>query len=222
MIRASGGAIPDEAPEARGNRAPPTQTSLPCRCRCSGGFDSRYLPTPTQGFPRVTTMLTLPTYGLQLETTFKRILKAAGIRQAEGDFNAPALLLDATRIDAQRVAAANKHRLLHKATAEQLLDWVYGIDHLIDVNGGAEPVYAAIDLTANGGKANAKELKAQRLRPMWQGLGVEQFFIVHVDGDLASLAKAGTAALIDKLWADMEKAFNGPTGRVHVIHLQVR
>ena len=57
---------------------------------------------------------------------------------------------------------------------------------------------------------------------MWAGLGVEQFFIVHVDGDLAGLTKAGAAALIDKLWADMEKAFNGPAGRVHVIHLQVR
>ena len=166
--------------------------------------------------------LTIPTYGIQLEHTFKRILKAAGIRQAEGDFNAAALLLDANRIDAQRVATANRHRLLNKATAEQLLDWVYGIDHLIDVNGGAEPVYAAIDLTANGSKVNQKELKAQRLRPMWQGLGVEQFFIVHVTGDPADLTKAGATALIDKLWAQMEAAFNGPTGRVHVIRLTIR
>ena len=165
--------------------------------------------------------LTIPTYGIQLEHTFKRILKAAGIRQAEGDFNAAALLLDANRIDAQRVATANRHRLLNKATAEQLLDWVYGIDHLIDVNGGAEPVYAAIDLTANGSKVNQKELKAQRLRPMWQGLGVEQFFIVHVTGDPADLTKAGATALIDKLWAQMEAAFNGPTGRVHTITLKV-
>jgi hypothetical protein len=166
-------------------------------------------------------MLTIPTYGIQLEHTFKRILKAAGIRQAEGDFNAAALLLDANRIDAQRVATANRHRLLNKATAEQLLDWVYGIDHLIDVNGGAEPVYAAIDLTANGSKVNQKELKAQRLRPMWQGLGVEQFFIVHVTGDPADLTKAGAAVLIDKLWAQMEAAFNGPTGRVHTITLKI-
>jgi hypothetical protein len=167
-------------------------------------------------------MLTIPTYGIQLEHTFKRILKAAGIRQAEGDFNAAALLLDANRIDAQRVATANRHRLLNKATAEQLLDWVYGIDHLIDVNGGAEPVYAAIDLTANGSKVNQKELKAQRLRPMWQGLGVEQFFIVHVTGDPADLTKAGAAALIDKLWAQMEAAFNGPTGRVHTIRISFK
>ena len=166
-------------------------------------------------------MLTIPTYGIQLEHTFKRILKAAGIRQAECDFNAAALLLDANRIDAQRVATANRHRLLNKATAEQLLDWVYGIDHLIDVNGGAEPVYAAIDLTANGSKVNQKELKAQRLRPMWQGLGVEQFFVVHVTGDPADLTKAGATALIDKLWAQMEAAFNGPTGRVHIITLKI-
>ena len=165
--------------------------------------------------------LTIPTYGIQLEHTFKRILKAAGIRQAEGDFNAAALLLDANRIDAQRVAATNRHRLLNKATAEQLLDWVYGIDHLIDVNGGAEPVYAAIDLTANGSKVNEKQLKAQRLRPMWQGLGVEQFFIVHVTGDPADLTKPGAAALIDKLWAQMEAAFNGPAGRVHIITLKI-
>jgi hypothetical protein len=167
-------------------------------------------------------MLTIPSYGLQLEATFKRILRAAGIRQAEGDFTAAALLFDANRINPQRVARVNEFRFVNKATAEQLLDWVYGIDHLIDVNGGADPVYAAIDLTANGSKVNAKQLKAQGLRDMWQGLGVEQFFIVHIDGDMADLTKPGAAALIEKLWADMEAAFNGPRGRVHVITLKIR
>lgn len=164
-------------------------------------------------------MLTIPTYGIQLETTFKRIIQAAGIRQAEGDFTAASLLMDAKRIDPKRVARVNEFRVLNKCTADQILDFVYGIDHLIDVNGGADPVYAAIDLTANGSKVNEKELKAQRLRPMWAGLGVEQFFIVHVTGDPADLTKPGAAALIEKLWADMEAAFNGPSGRVHVIHL---
>jgi hypothetical protein len=167
-------------------------------------------------------MLTIPTYGIQLETTFRRILKAAGIRQAEGDFNATALLLDAQRLDAKRLARCAQHFNPAKSTAADLLDKVFGIDHLIDVNGGAEPVYAAIDLTANGSKVNAKQLKAQSLRPMWQGLGVSQFFIVEVVGDPADLSKAGAAALIDKLWADMESAFNGPEGRVHIIRLVFR
>ena len=163
-------------------------------------------------------MLTLPTYGVQLENTFKRILRAAGIRQAEGDFTAASLLLDAHRIDPNRVARVNEFRVLNKCSAAEVLDFVYGIDHLIDVN-GVDHLYAAIDLTANGAKVNQKQLKAQRLRPMWAGLGVEQFFIVHVDGDPADLTKPGAAALIEKLWAEMEAAFNGPRHRVHTIHL---
>ena len=82
--------------------------------------------------------IALPSYGLQLEATFKSILRAAGIRQAEGDFNAQALLLDAQRINAQRLATCSKHFDASKATAEQLLDWVYGIDHLIDVSGNEQ------------------------------------------------------------------------------------
>lgn len=163
-------------------------------------------------------MLTIPTYGIQLENTFKRILRSAGIRQAEGDFTAASLLMDAHRINPGRVARVNEFRVLNKCTADQILDFVYGIDHLIDVN-GTDQIYAAIDLTANAAKVNEKQLKAQRLRPMWAGLGVEQFFIVHADGDHADLTKPGAAVLIEKLWADMEAAFNGPSGRVHVIHL---
>ena len=56
-------------------------------------------------------------YGLQLEATFKSILRAAGIRQAEGDFTAQALLLDAQRINPHRLAACSKHFDASKATA---------------------------------------------------------------------------------------------------------
>ena len=157
-------------------------------------------------------------YGLQLEATFKSILRSAGIRQAESDFNAQALLLDAQRIDARRLASCAKHFDATKATTEQLLDWVYGIDHLIDVSGN-EQVYAAIDLTANKSAVGQKMSKALGHRAMWSELGVTQFFVVHVEGDPADLTKAGAAAVIEQLWADMEAAFNGPTGRVHKITL---
>lgn len=159
-------------------------------------------------------------YGLQLEATFKSILRSAGIRQAEGDFSAPALLLDAQRINASRLASCAKHFNPTKATAEQLLDWVYGIDHLIDVN-GTDKIYAAIDLTANKAAVPQKMAKALQHRSMWAELGVEQFFVIHVDGDPADMTKGGAIALIDKLWAQMEAAFNSPTGRVHTITLKI-
>ena len=160
------------------------------------------------------------TYGLQLEATFRKILKAAGIRQAESDFSADALRLDAQRINPQRLARCAEFFSTRKASAPELLDKVFGIDHLIDVS-GTDRVYAAIDMTANSSKVNAKELKAQRFRDMWTGLGVSQFFVVHVIGDPADLTKPGAAALIEKLWADMERAFNGPEGRVHTITLRL-
>ena len=125
---------------------------------------------------------------------------SAGIRQAEGDFNAPALLLDAQRINASRLACCAKHFNPAEATAEQLLEWVYGIDHLIDVN-GTDKIYAAIDLTAN--KAECEDGQGPAHRSMWSELGVEQFFVIHVDGDPADLTKAGAIALIDKLWVEM-------------------
>ena len=101
-----------------------------------------------------------------------------------------------------------------------LLDWVYGIDHLIDVSGN-EGVYAAIDLTANKSAVPQKMAKALQHRSMWSELGVTQFFVVHVDGDPAYLTTAGAAAVIEQLWTQMEAAFNGPSGRVHVIRLTI-
>lgn len=163
-------------------------------------------------------MLSTVSFGLQLEATFKSILRSAGIRQAESDFNAQALLLDAQRINPHRLASCSKHFDASKATAEQLLDWVYGIDHLIDVN-GTDQIYAAIDLTANKSAVGQKMSKALAHRTMWSALGVTQFFVVHVDGDPADLTKAGLAAVIEQLWTEMEAAFNGPTGQVHVIRL---
>ena len=164
------------------------------------------------------TMLAPLSYGLQLETTFKSILRSAGIRQAEGDFTASALLLDAQRINPSRLATCSKHFDASKATAAELLDWVYGIDHLIDVN-GTDQVYAAIDLTANGSAVGQKMSKALSHRPMWSELGIEQFFVVHLIGDPSDMTKAGAAVLIDELWNQMAEAFNGPSGRVHKITL---
>ena len=166
------------------------------------------------------TMLAPLSYGLQLEATFKSILRSAGIRQAESDFNATALLLDAQRINPSRLASCSKHFDASKATAAELLDWVYGIDHLIDVN-GTDHIYAAIDLTANKSAVPQKMAKALQHRSMWAELGVTQFFVVHVDGDPADLTKAGAVAVIEQLWTEMETAFNGPTGRVHSIRLKL-
>ena len=157
-------------------------------------------------------------YGHRLEAIFKSILRSAGIRQAEGDFKAQALLLDAQRINPRRLASCSKHFDAKKATNQELLDWVYGIDHLIDVN-GTDHVYAAIDLTANKSAVPQKMSKALSHRSMWAELGVTQFFVVHIDGSPEDLTKAGAAAVIEQLWSEMEAAFNGPTGRVHAIRL---
>ena len=165
-----------------------------------------------------TMTISTPSFGLQVEATFKSILRAAGIRQAEGDFTAQSLLLDAQRINARRLASCAKHFDPAKADAAQLLDWVYGIDHLIDVN-GTDKVYAAIDLTVNRSAVAQKMSKALQHRSMWSELGVEQFFVVHVVGDPSDMTKEGAAALIDQLWDQMAAAFNGPSGRIHKITL---
>ena len=50
-------------------------------------------------------------------------------------------------------------------TAEQLLDWVYGIDHLIDVSGN-EQVHAAIDLTALNKSAVPQKMEQGSAAPL--------------------------------------------------------
>ena len=53
---------------------------------------------------------------------------------------------------------------------------------------------------------------------MWSELGIERFFVVHIQGDPNDLTKAGAAALVDKLWDEMVVGFNGPAGRVNRIN----
>lgn len=161
-------------------------------------------------------------YGIRLEAFFRKVISAAGIRQAEDDFTPESLRLDAQLANPIRLHRVQQHVRLEKASPPQLLDHLFGIDFLVDVNGNpSEPVYAAIDLTCNRSKVASKMSKALSLRKMWQQIGVAQFFVIHLEGDPEDLTPAGAEQLTESLWQQMEAAFNGPACMTHAIHLRV-
>jgi len=71
--------------------------------------------------------------GLQAENCMQKILRKARIRNASVDFNAENLRAVAQLANPSRYIACNKKLYLKQCSADQILDFVYGVDHVIDV-----------------------------------------------------------------------------------------
>ena len=127
-------------------------------------------------------MLQVQPAGLRAEHLMQGILHAARICNASPDFRADTLRAVAQRVNPRRYGLCNKRLRLHRCSADQILDFVYGVDHVIDVG---ERVYAGIDLTLNDFAVADKVSKAQKLTKMRAHIGIRQFFVVHMLGDWA-------------------------------------
>ena len=125
-------------------------------------------------------MLQLQSSGIRAEYCMQDILHAARIRNASPDFNADTLRSVAQRVNPKRYELCNQKLRLHRCSADQILDFVYGVDHVIDVG---ERVYAGIDLTLDSAGVANKVSKAQRMTKMRAHIGIRQFFVVQMVGD---------------------------------------
>lgn len=163
-------------------------------------------------------MLQLQSAGLRAEYCMQDILHAAKIRNASPDFNADTLRVVAQRVNAKRYDLCNEKLRLHRCSADQILDFVYGIDHVIDVG---ERVYAGIDLTLNAAGLAPKVSKAQQLTKMRAHIGVRHFFVVHMVGNWNDPDPAVIRKSTDEFWDALCDAFNGPADRVHVFTFHV-
>jgi hypothetical protein len=163
-------------------------------------------------------MLSVPTTGVRAETCMAVMLRQARIRNASPDFNANNLRSVAQVINPVRYAKCNKHRILSKCDASQLLDFVYGVDHVVDVGEG---VYAGIDLTLDASKLSQKISKAQSLSKLRAAIGIRQFFVVQMIGDFQYQNKEVVRQSIDMLWQVMEETFNGRADQVKLIRFHV-
>jgi hypothetical protein len=163
-------------------------------------------------------MLQLQSAGLRAEYCMQDILHAARIRNASPDFNADTLRAVAQRVNPKRYDLCNQKLRLHRCSADQILDFVYGVDHVIDVG---ERVYAGVDLTLNAAALADKVNKAQQLTKMRAYIGIRQFIVVHMVGDWNNPDPAIVRKSTDAFWDALCDAFNGPADRVHVVRFHV-
>lgn len=146
------------------------------------------------------------------------VLRKARIRNASPDFNANNLRSVAQLVAPARYTACNKHLRLDRCGAEQLLDCLYGVDHVIDVGEG---VYAGIDLTLNAAQLSSKVSKATSLTKLRAAVGIRQFFVVQMIGDFQNPEPAVVSKSIDSFWEALEDAFNGKPDQVRVVRFHV-
>ncbi len=163
-------------------------------------------------------MLSVPTTGVRAENCMAVMLHKARIRNASPDFNADNLRSVAQIVDPIRYAKCDKHIVLHKCKADQILDCVYGVDHVIDMG---ESVYVGIDLTLDASKVSSKVSKAQSLTKLRAAVGIRQFFVVHMIGDLRYPNQATIQQSMDSLWDAMEASLNGRPDQTRALRFYV-
>ena len=128
-------------------------------------------------------MLQVQPAGLRAENLMQGILHAARICNASPNFHAETLRAVAQRVNPKRYELCNKKLRLHRCSSDQILDFVYGVDHVIDVG---ERVYAGIDLTLNAAGIANKVSKARQLTKMRAHIGIRQFIVVRWNGGCSS------------------------------------
>jgi len=146
------------------------------------------------------------------------LLHKARIRNASPDFSADNLRSVAQIINPRRYQQCDKHRILSKCNADQLLDFVYGVDHVIDVGEG---IYAGIDLTLNAAQLSRKVSKAGQLTKLRAAVGIRQFFVVHMVGDFQYPNQEVIDRSMNAFWDALEDAFNGRPDQVRVFCFHV-
>ena len=163
-------------------------------------------------------MLQVQPEGLRAEYLMQDILNAARICNALPDFDADTLRVVAQRVNPKRYDLCNEKLRLHRCSADQILDFVYGVDHVIDVG---ERVYAGIDLTLNASGIAKKVSKARKLTQMRAHIGIRQFIIVHMVGDWSNPDRDVIRKSTDEFWGELCDAFNGPVDHVHIFNFYV-
>lgn len=158
------------------------------------------------------------TYGLRAETFMERLLHAARIRSAASDFLPETLLNTAKVVNPRRYQATNEHIRLNRAGSRELLDHLFGVDHVIDLG---ERIYVSVDTTVSPSAVAKKMAKGNGLSQLRAAVGIHQHIVLLVVGDFDTPNPEVLAKSIDQFWTLMCDAINGPANRVRFFRLHV-
>jgi hypothetical protein len=151
-------------------------------------------------------MLTIASPGIRAEGVFRRCLRRARIEQVEARFEPRFLVGTALSYGDRRLQQVLKHHNVGCMTAAQLLDHVYGLDHVIDVGEG---VLVGIDITLNHAKLADKVRKAADLRKLTSKIGIQAVCVIHLVGDIDHPDTDVIDASIESFWDELTDRLNG-------------
>ena len=157
-------------------------------------------------------MLTLPSVGIRAEGVFRRCLRRARIEQVEHRFEPRLLIGNALTHGSRRLQQVLKHRNVGKAGAAEILDHVYGLDHVIDVGDG---VLIGIDITLDATKVASKVRKASDLRNLSSRIGIHSVYIVQLVGDVTDPDFTVVDQSIEQFWELLADHLNSSRSAVH-------
>lgn len=163
-------------------------------------------------------MLTRTSFGLRAEQFVERLFQAARIRSCGSIFSADVLLNSAKTVDPRRYQTCNSQVKLNRCNASELLDRLYGVDHVIDLG---EDVYVSVDTTVSPAAVAKKMRKALELSKLRSAVGIHQHFVVMVVGDIDNPNANVMAKSINDLWNALCEAANGPANRVRSFRLHI-
>lgn len=163
-------------------------------------------------------MLTITSPGIRAEGVFRHCLRRARIEQVEGRFEPRLLVGNALSYGERRLQQVLKHRNIGRMSAAQLLDHIYGLDHVIDVG---ENVLVGIDITLDHTKLADKVRKASDLRKLTSRIGIRSVWVVHLVGDINNPDPEVIDASINSFWEALEDRLNNGGSSVHSFRFHI-
>jgi hypothetical protein len=118
----------------------------------------------------------------------------------------------------RRLQQVLKHHNVGRMTAAQLLDHVYGLDHVIDVGEG---VLVGIDITLDHSKLAGKVRKASDLRKLTSRIGIRSVCVIHLVGDIDHPDTDVIDASIERFWDELTDHLNSGVSSVHSFRFYV-
>lgn len=162
--------------------------------------------------------MTFVKQGPAAEKLLNQLFFLADFPDAVSSLSKEMLLQAANRIAPKRYQLVNDYHNLKHCSSKEILDFLYGVDHLIDVG---EDTLISIDTTADPKVVASKISKAQSLSRLRASIGIQQHFIVFVAGLIMKPAAEVMAVSVNNFWEEMIDALNGPPYRVRSFRLHV-
>ena len=197
---------------------------IPLGFFCLGGVPIGFTSATRYGTPGAVPLsnlfirFTFIKQGPAAEKLLDQLFFCADFPNAISSLSKEMLIETSKRLAPKRYQTVNEIHNLKRCSANEILDFLYGIDHLIDVG---ENTLISIDTTADPKAVASKVGKAQNLSRLCAAIGVQQHFVVFVAGLIMNPDAEVMAVSVNNFWDEMVDALNGPSHRVRSHRLYV-